>query len=110
MSTLGLALAYVGFTGLCLAMERHHEQVFGSRRIPIWRGRFFRSVGWLLLAVSLLPAVLEAGWGLGIVLWAGGLTAAALLLAVLLPYAPRVAAALGPALVPVVLFMIHLGL
>lgn len=34
LAPLSFTLAYAGFTGLCLAMERHHEQVFGVRRIP----------------------------------------------------------------------------
>ncbi len=107
MSALGLCLAYAGFMGLCLAMERHHEQVFGSRRIPVWRGRLLRIVGWLLLALSLLPVVLETGWAVGIVLWAGLLTAAGVSLAFLLPYAPRMAIALALSFLPVTLFMLH---
>ena len=49
----------------------------------------------LLLAVSPAPRLAEAGWGVGSVLWLGLLTAAALPLALLLPYAPRLAAALA---------------
>lgn len=105
MTVLSLFLAYAGFTALCLAMERHHEQVFGMRRVPLWRGRLLRGAGWLLLVLSLLAAILSAGWGLGIVLWAGLLTAAALPLAFLLPYAPRAAAALALSLLPVALTM-----
>lgn len=105
MTALSLALAYAGFTGLCLAMERHHEQVFGSRRIPPLRGRLLRAAGWLLLALSLAPAVQEAGPALGVVLWAGLLTAAALPLALLLPYAPRAAAAVALSPLPVGLLL-----
>ena len=103
MTWLSLALAYAGLTGLCLAMERHHEQVFQTRRIPPWRGRLLRAAGWLLLAASLVAAVSDTGWALGIVLWAGSLTAAALLLTVLLPYSPRAAATAALSPLPVAL-------
>ena len=86
---LSFALAYAGFTGLCLAMERHHEQVFGVRRIPRLRRLGLTAGGWLLLAGSLLPLLPAQGAGPGITLWLGLLTAAALVLALLLSYAPR---------------------
>ncbi|MBP0494966.1 DUF3325 domain-containing protein [Roseomonas indoligenes] len=105
MTTLALALAYAGFTGLCLAMERHHEQVFGTRRVPPMRGSLFRGAGWLLLVISLLVSVLGAGPVLGILLWAGLLTAAALLLALLLAFTPRAAAAVALSPFPVALLL-----
>ncbi|MCK8784097.1 DUF3325 domain-containing protein [Roseomonas sp. NAR14] len=100
MSFLSLALAYAGFTALCLAMERHHEQVFQARRVPPRRRRALRIAGWLLLAASPVPCILAEGWGYGTVLWCGVLTAAVLPLALLLPYAPRAAALLGPVMLP----------
>jgi len=96
MILLGLALPYAGFTALCLAMERHHEQVFGQRWIPPGRRRLLRIAGLLLLLASPLPCIAAAGWGVGSVLWCGLLTAAALPLVLLLPYAPRLAVALAP--------------
>ena len=88
-TALSFALAYAGFTGLCLAMERHHEQVFGVRRIPRLRRLGLTGGGWLLLAGSLLLLLIAQGAGAGITLWLGLLTAAALALALLLSYAPR---------------------
>ncbi|SDB74044.1 DUF3325 domain-containing protein [Belnapia rosea] len=98
MMLLALALPYAGFTALCLAMERHHEQVLGRRRIAPGLRRLLRLAGWLLLLASPLPCLALAGWGGGSVLWCGMLTAAALLLTLSLPYAPRLAAALALAL------------
>lgn len=95
MIPLGFALAYAGFLGLCLAMERHHEQLLGSRRIPPLRRRLCFWGGWLLLAASSQAAVQAMGWGAGVVLWLGVLTATALPLALLLTYAPRFALVLG---------------
>jgi hypothetical protein len=103
MMLLGLALPYAGFTALCLAMERHHEHVFGRRRIPSLRRRVLQITGWLLLAVSLVPCFAVAGWGVGGVLWCGLLTAAALPLAILLAFRPR-------AVIPLALVSLPLGL
>ncbi|MBC9206463.1 DUF3325 domain-containing protein [Roseomonas aerophila] len=103
MIVLSFALACAGFAGLCLGMERHYEQVFRTRRIPPARRRLGVSAGWLLLALSLLPAVLQHGWGFGLVWWAGVLHAAALLLALTLTYAPRLVLAWAAAPVPALL-------
>lgn len=93
---LALALAYAGFTALCLAMERHHGEVFGSRRIPARRRFLLRVAGWALLAASFPACIAYWGWVIGPVAWCGLLTAAVLPLALLLPYAPRFAAGLAP--------------
>ncbi|MCR0985183.1 DUF3325 domain-containing protein [Roseomonas populi] len=95
MIAFAAALSYAGFTALCLAMARHHEQVFRSRAVPAGRRRVLTALGWGLLALSVVPVVMELGWGLGLVLWLGLLTATAMPLAMLLNYAPRVALALA---------------
>ena len=89
MIALGLACAHAGFVALCLAMERHHEQALGQRRIPPGRQRLLAGGGWLLLAASLVPVVATLGWGLGTVAWCGLLTAAALPVVVVLSWRPR---------------------
>ena len=88
MIGLGLALPYAGFTALCLAMDRHRQQVLRPR-LPPGQRRALQAVGWLLLAASPLPPVAWLGWGAGSVLWCGLLSAALLPLALLLAYAPR---------------------
>ena len=50
-----------------------------------------RVIGWLLLSVSIWPAVSIAGWGQGLVEWCAVLMLSALLLVLLLPYRPRLA-------------------
>jgi hypothetical protein len=98
MIVLGIALPYAGFAALCLAMERHHEQVFGQRRVPKRRRHTLRVLGWLLLIASPAPCISVLSWGVGSVLWCGLLTAAVLPLTLLLAYAPRAAISLAPAL------------
>ena len=82
------ALSYAGLSGLCLAMERHHQQVLQWRGSALW-ARGLRTFGWVLLSLSLVCCM--AGWGasVGLVAWFGILSAAALLIVLLLPYAPR---------------------
>lgn len=47
--------------------------------------------GWLLLTLSIWPAVSVVGWGQGLVEWCAVLMLSALLLVLLLPYRPRLA-------------------
>lgn len=98
MTLFAICLAYAGFAALCLAMERHHGEVFGIRRIPPRRRLALRLVGWLLLAASFPACIAGWGWAFGSVVWCGVLTAAALPIVLLLPYRPRMMAALAPAL------------
>jgi hypothetical protein len=82
------ALCYAGLSGLCLAMNRHHQQVLRRPASAAWT-RGLRAAGWGALALSVLCA--GAGWGasVGMVVWFGILSVAALAIVVLLPYAPR---------------------
>ncbi|CDG81380.1 DUF3325 domain-containing protein [Janthinobacterium agaricidamnosum] len=89
-----LALAYAGMAGLCLAMDRHHRQVWGGEPAPAAR-RGLRGAGWLLLLIALWPCIAVWGTSVGIVAWLGFLSAGALLLVGLLPYAPRLTPVLG---------------
>ncbi|MFP6848312.1 MAG: DUF3325 domain-containing protein [Pseudomonas sp.] len=89
---LAAALCYAGMAALCLGMDRHHQQVW-SRKAPR-RQRGLRLAGWLLLAIALWPCVQAWGGAVGVVIWFGLLSAAALLLVLLLPYRPQGAALL----------------
>ncbi|UII72570.1 DUF3325 domain-containing protein [Pseudomonas sp. HN11] len=87
---LALLMCYVGFTSLCLSTDRHHGELLHSKPSP--RRRLgLRGIGWLLLVVSIWPAVYVAGWGKGLVEWCAVLMLSALLLVLLLPYRPRLA-------------------
>ncbi len=97
-----LALAYSGMAGLCLAMQRHHAQVWG-RDVTSARRLVLRGGGAVLLVLALLPCIRAWGVGIGIVAWLGFLSAGALLLTGLLPYAARLAPALGGLAAPLAL-------
>lgn len=91
---LPLLLAYAGFTGLCLSMPRHHDDLLGQK--PSERRRQGLKIGgWLLLGLSLGAAVKASGWSFGLVDWFAVLMLSALALVLLLPYRPRLALALA---------------
>lgn len=81
-------LCYVGFTGLCLSMERHYSDLLAGKP-SLRRRRLLKAAGWLLLAVSIWAAVSAEGWTMGLVKWSAVLMASAVLLVFLLPYRPR---------------------
>lgn len=89
-------LSYAGFSALCLAMERHHQDLLGHK--PSSQRRMqWRVAGWVLLAVSLWVCVATSGWSMGLVRWTAVLMGSAVLLVWLLPYQPRWALALAGA-------------
>ncbi|WP_130908108.1 DUF3325 domain-containing protein [Pseudomonas sp. Sample_16] len=91
---LALLLCYSGFTALCLSMDRHHADLLGRK--PSTRSRqWLKVAGWVLLAISLWPAVSAMNWALGLVDWFAVLMLSALLLVLLIPYRPRLALALA---------------
>lgn len=110
MIVAAMLLAYTGFTCLCLAMNRHHQQVW--RRAPaLGISRILRAAGWTLIALSLFACMRRESWTLGLVAWTGALSAAAAALIFLLPYRPRTASALAiiAPLTAVVLVASHLA-
>lgn len=83
-----LVLCYFGWCLLCLGMERHHRDIFGAVPSPTRRRRL-RVGGWFALMLALAICVYALGWEFGPVLWACALMLAALMWALLLPFAAR---------------------
>jgi hypothetical protein len=94
MRWVALALTYSGLLALCLAMPKHYRQVFPRHQTGVRRS-LFRLGGWLCLSASLAASVAVNGWAFGPVESVGMLAIAGLTLVVMLPYAPRIAAAAG---------------
>lgn len=82
-----LAVGLFGFLALALATERHAEHLLGHLPAPRWRF-LARIAGWLLLAASLAWGVAAWGTGVGITLWLGWLSVAALALVFAFPRWP----------------------
>jgi len=96
-------LCYIGFTALCLSMNRHHDDLLGAS-LSSTRGRALRGVGWALLGLSLWVALSSQTLGLALVQWSAALMASAVLWVFMMSYRPRLAlslAALGAVLCPV---------
>lgn len=72
-----LFLAFAGFVGLALAMQRHQRDLLGRTLGPA-RTRAFRIAGWTLIAASLVPMALDWGMLVGLALWLALLSFAAL--------------------------------
>lgn len=89
-----LLLSYSGLAALCLAMNRHHRQLW-HRPASAPRAMLLRSIGIVLLAGSLVASTTAAGTARGVVAWFGVLPLAALGLIGLLPFLPRAAALLA---------------
>lgn len=85
-AAFGLALA--GFLLLAASMHKHHRDLFG--KAPSWRrAALLRIFGWLLLAGSLATAIAASDPAVGLVLWFGLATIAALAVALGFTYGPR---------------------
>lgn len=98
---LSIALiGFAGFAGLCLAMDKHFNELLGRKPGP-GQLRSLRSAGWLLLLVSLVLSVHQRGWAHGLVEWIAVLMAGVTLWVFVLPYQPRLL--LGLAAISVVL-------
>jgi len=102
MMLLGASLCYAGFSALCLAMDRHHQDLLGAKpgRQRQW---ILRWVGGVLLALALGLLIAKAGWAMGLVRGLAVAMASAGVLVALLPYWPRAALALAAGAVPAAL-------
>lgn len=98
MIVCGALLVFTGFAAASLSIDRHYAEVHGRGREqePGLRRRL-RALGWGALLLALLACGRASGWHIGPVLWCGLMTAEALLLALLLRYAPRRVAPLARA-------------
>ncbi|WP_337052776.1 DUF3325 domain-containing protein [Pseudoxanthomonas sp. USHLN014] len=90
MSLLAIALAFSGFVGLCLGMEKHQLELHGAARAQDRVRRRWAWLGWALVAASFVCAVAARGWGIGPVLWLVAMTVSGIAITFgLLPYRPR---------------------
>ncbi len=88
MNALAALLAYAGLTTLAFAMARHHRTVF-RRDLPPRDRRLLRTLGWLLLALSVTAAFRAHGVEIGTVAWFALVAGTGFALTLLLAYAPR---------------------
>lgn len=92
------ALCHAGFGALSVAMQRHYADMHGrgQEAAPALRRRL-QATGAAALLLAFGAAVIKAGGGHGPLIWLGAMTAAALVLVLLLSYAPQRVARLAQA-------------
>lgn len=89
-------LGFAGFAGLCLAMEKHFNDLL-RRKPTVIVLKALRIGGWSLLLLSLVLAVHLQGLALGLVEWIAVLMAGVTLWVFGLPYQPRLLVGLAAA-------------
>lgn len=90
MIGLSFALAFVGFVALSLAMKRHFSQLQPrGKKLSPQQVVVFRIVGYLCLLLAGVLCIMAQGVAVGLVLWIGIVTVAALLQSLLLTYRPK---------------------
>ena len=97
MTLLAFALAYIGMLALCLAMPRHHRQLFDRAPSPL-RQRGLRLLAGGLLIVIVMLDVTALGVSIGLVVCLGQLMCAGLLVGLMLAWRERMALPMGAAL------------
>ncbi|WP_028240060.1 DUF3325 domain-containing protein [Stutzerimonas azotifigens] len=88
MTLLAFALAYLAMAALCLAMNRHHRQLFGDGPAPRRQAGLRLFAAAALLAAAVLDS-LALGTGIGLVVWFGQFMLGALLVGLLLAWRQR---------------------
>ena len=86
-SLTAFTLAFTGWASLALSQARHWRAVAGTR--PRWRGRQRRVIGAGLLALALAPCLLRDDASFAALTWLLLLSVAAMVLALVLAYRPR---------------------
>jgi len=83
-------LGVAGMAALSMAMEKHHEQIWGKTALASRRVWVLRAAGCLLLIVAAVLAVRGQGVSMGLTLWVMEISLAAVGVGLLLSYTPRV--------------------
>ncbi len=84
-----MCLSYAGMAALCLALERHYQELTGQYEVPRGVRATLRTLGAMLLLGALALCLWTWGATVGWVSWLAWLTAGALVVALLASYAPR---------------------
>lgn len=86
----GVLLGMASMATLSMAMERHHEQIWGKAVLAATRVWVLRAIGWGLMLLAAVLAVRLQGATIGLTYWLMEISLAAVCIGLLLSYAPRV--------------------
>lgn len=88
MTIIAFLSAFAGFAAMALSMHKHYRDLFGVAP-PERLRKALRTSGFVKIAASLGLAIAVEGISIGLVLWAGLLTLAAIAVCLLLTYRER---------------------
>ncbi|MCJ0973265.1 DUF3325 domain-containing protein [Pseudomonas sp. PS1] len=97
MNLLSFALAYAAMIALCLAIPRHHRQLFELAPPPA-RQRALRLLALVLLMTAAALNVAFSGWAIGLVVSLAQLMCAGLLVGLMLAWRERLLLPIGATL------------
>ncbi|HNP30008.1 MAG TPA: DUF3325 domain-containing protein [Nitrospirales bacterium] len=96
MGLIAFLLSFGGLLALCLSMPKHYQTMVRKKPLPPDPVLLtIKIMGWLILGLSSAASITDAGWSFGPVRWVGYLAIGGFMLIFGLPYAPRLALALG---------------
>ena len=83
-----IIIALPGFAALCLSMKKCQRHIFDAP-ISDGRSRLYRAFGTVALAAALAWCIVEKNWSVGLVVFFGGATIAALAVIITLAVQPK---------------------
>lgn len=83
-----LCIHFFAFSALAASMAKHQRDIF-LQKVTATKTRTLQVIGWGLLLLSLLAIVFMEGASIGISVWLGVMTFAAIFVALTLTYAPK---------------------
>lgn len=84
---IGAGSAFLGCGYLALSQTKHCKVILGRDDTPA-RKRFYRWVGWTLIAAGYAPCAMRDGAGFAVLLWPLLIAAATLSVAMIIAYRP----------------------
>ena len=83
-----IVIAVPGFAALCVSMKKCQRQIF-DEPISDRKSRLYRAFGAVALTAALAWCIVAESWGIGLVVFFGGATIAALAVIITLAVRPK---------------------
>lgn len=83
-----MLLTVPGFAALCLSMKKCQRQIFDSS-VSDQKSRLYRAFGAVALAAAMAWCIVAESWSIGLVIFFGGATMAALAVIITLAIRPK---------------------
>ncbi len=83
-----LCIHFFALSALAASMTKHQRDIF-LQKVTVTKTRILQVIGWGLLLLSLIAIVVIEGASIGISIWLGVVTFAAVMVALTLTYVPK---------------------